>query len=151
MLHHRLYLDVEFNGHAGALLSLAIADPGGVHWYGVLEQPVAFPFNDWVRDNVVPVLHKMGSRLFDTREALRQDLIGYLRWRQGSTIVADSSIDIRHLMSLFEGDTYAESWQDARFKLDLIVTPTGEPKPAIPHNALSDAVALMAWDLARAQ
>jgi hypothetical protein len=29
--------------------------------------------------------------------------------------------------------------------MQLIVTPPGEPKPKIPHNALSDAVALMQW------
>lgn len=145
----RLYVDSEFNSHGGALISLAIADPGGVHWYGILQQPFDFLWNHWVLENVVPVLYKMGSRTFPTAAAMREDLIGYLRWRQGSTIVADWPGDIRHLLALFEGPTYAESWRDARFKFDLIVTPDGEPKPEIPHNALSDAIALMRWDQAQ--
>lgn len=147
----RLFLDCEFNGHGGDLISLAIADPGGVHWYGILQQPFDFLFNDWVMQNVVPVLHKLPGRTFENHEALRDSLIDYLAIRQGSTIIADWPGDIRHLLSLFEGNTYEESWRDVRMKFQLITTPDGEPRPAIPHNALSDAIALMEWDQAAGQ
>lgn len=143
----RIYVDTEFLGHGGPLLSLAIADPGGVHWYGVLPWPDSI--DPWVKENVIPKLFLMPPTFAPgeliTPERFRESLLEYLRWRQGATIVADWPGDIRHLLALFEGPTYAKSWCP-RFKLQLVITPDGQPQPAIPHNALSDAIALMEWD-----
>lgn len=33
-MSQRLYLDTEFNGHGGELISLALAAEDGRHWYG---------------------------------------------------------------------------------------------------------------------
>ena len=50
-----LWLDTEFSGHNSAqLISLAIADPHGSHWYGVLPLPANV--DPWVAEHVVPRL-----------------------------------------------------------------------------------------------
>lgn len=151
-----LYLDTEFNGHGGELLSLAIADPGGVHWYGVLHHEPG-KLVPWVREHVEPLFFKLpstagrtlvgyGSPLMQPlkRSVFRTSLRQYLHWRQGSTIVADWPADIAYLLQEFVGESFDQAFCP-RMKFELIRTPEGEPKPEIPHNALSDAIALMEY------
>ena len=147
-----LWLDTEFSGHNSAqLISLAIADPHGGHWYGVLPLPANV--DPWVAEHVVPRLLDIPNvpMCYVPASAgpatFRASLIKYLRPRQGATIVADWPGDFRHLLAVFEGASFLESWCP-RFLFQLINTPPGEPKPETPHNALSDAIALMRWDMA---
>jgi hypothetical protein len=68
----------------------------------------------------------------------------YLQAREGATIWADWPADFQHLMEVMCGDHYGQSFM-IPCTMQLIVTPDGEPKPEIPHNALSDAIALRDW------
>ena len=143
-----LYLDTEFDGHNGELISLALAAEEGKHWYGInpdIDQPNADP---WVKDHVLPVLHAMpetaGVAGFSDRPEFRASLKEYLLARPGATIWADWPADFEWLMAAMCGDSYAESFM-IPCTMQLIVTPVGEPKPEVPHNALSDAIALMDW------
>jgi hypothetical protein len=75
---------------------------------------------------------------------LRFSLKEYLLSRSGATIWADWPDDFGWLMRLMSGPSYAESFM-IPCTMQLIVTPPGEPKPEHPHNALSDAIALLQW------
>ena len=139
-----LYLDCEFNGHGGELISLALADERGAasdHWYGVW--PLPENVHPWVAENVIPKLGMVPCQPGLCRLALRE----YIKHRSGDgrlTIWADWPDDFAHLMRVMSGPSYDESWMvDCTMK--LITTPPGEPKPETPHNALSDAIALMRW------
>ena len=142
-----LFLDCEFNGHGGELISLALAAPDGKHWYGIW--PLALDkLNPWVTQNVVPVLNAMPTTLEletgeqFTAETLRFSLHEYLHFRSGAIVYADWPDDFAHLMRIMSGPSYEKSWiVDIGMQL-LIGT---DPKPEIPHNALSDAIALMHW------
>lgn len=143
-----LYLDVEFDGHGGPLVSLALAAPDGKHWYGVWPTAV-YAKTPWVRDHVVPYLSvytegAVNLRPDDTmtQEMLRSSLHEYLMPRSGWIIYADWPGDFAHLMRLMEGPSYEQHWV-VDIGMQLLVE--SDPKPEIPHNALSDAIALMHW------
>jgi hypothetical protein len=141
-----LYLDTEFDGHGGSLISLALASDDGAHWYGVhpdVDQPNATP---WVKEHVLPLLRAMPETAggFGDEPEFRASLKEYLLTRSGATIWADWPDDFAHLMRLMSGPSYPDSFM-IPCTMHLVVTPDGEPKPVIPHNALSDAVALRDW------
>ena len=69
-----LYLDTEFNGFKGELISLALFNVDGNHFYEVLELPADYCVHPWVKANVVPVLNKKWC----TSMFLRHSLINYL-------------------------------------------------------------------------
>ena len=136
-----LYLDTEFDGHAGALVSLALAGDDNSQLYGIFD---AFCGDPWVAENVAPKLYALKPTLSGGRDVLRFSLKEYLKQREGCTIWADWPADFEHLTRLMCGDHYSESFM-IPCTMQMIVTPVGEPKPAIPHNALSDAIALRDW------
>ncbi len=143
-----LYLDTEFDGHGGKLLSLALAADDGTSWYGI--HPDTWrqqTFNPWVAEHVVPLLRAMprtASFFEEDDGAFRASLKEYLLSRADCTIWADWPDDFAHLMRLMSGPSYPDSFM-IPCTMQLIVTPDGEPRPEHPHNALSDAIALMRW------
>lgn len=132
----RLYLDTEFNGFHGNLVSLALAAPDGEHWYEVLPYPKKW--ESWVADNVVPHLGKkpIPPEQFGIR------LRTYLQARPGCTIYADWPTDFEHLLAVMRGEHYADFWQ---VECQMVLLTGTDPQSVVPHNALSDAIALMEW------
>jgi hypothetical protein len=145
-----LYLDTEFDGHGGKLISLALAADDGTRWYAIHPSVWALQtFDPWVAEHVMPdavlkALPRTASFFGETEAEFRASLRAYLEPRPGATIWADWPDDFGWLMSLMSGPSYADSFM-IRCTMQLIETPPGEPKPEIPHNALSDAIALMRW------
>src|SRR5690554_6647523 len=100
----RLYLDTEFNGHNGELISLALAAEDGRHWYGYWGSPA--PIESWVQVHVMPYimaheplnLMRGSSIAVPDRALFRASLLEYLASRVGSTIYADWPDDFAHLM-----------------------------------------------------
>lgn len=128
-----LYLDCEFNGHEGELISLAlVSDHDDVEFYEVLQLPeVVHP---WVREHVVPLLNKPAV---DHGE-FRQKLWSFLRRGSRQDIVADWTQDFVHLLEEITMPDGVRLNVDFNMRLvsDL------DCRPAVPHNALSDARAL---------
>ena len=136
-----LYLDTEFDGHGGSLISLALAGDDGKNWYGIFN---AYCGNEWVAEHVAPKLYAMKPTIQGDHDVLRFSLNEYISARLGCTIWADWPADFEHLMHLMCGPDYSSSFM-IPCTLKLINTPDGEPKPEHPHNALSDAIALRDW------
>jgi len=137
----KLYLDTEFNGHGGELISLALASTSGKHFYG--ELPVPDRVEPWVESNVVPILKNRAEPLLQFRMRLRE----YLKAREGCKIYADWPADFQYLMDLMCGVEFQDSWM---ITCQMILLRDTDPKPKLPHNALSDAIALMEWHRERA-
>lgn len=136
-----LYLDTEFDGHGGDLISLALAGADGSRWYGIFN---AYCGNDWVAEHVAPMLYAMHPTISGDDETLRFSLHEFLISHPNATIWADWPADFEHLMRLMRGRTFDESLvMDVSMR--LIRSPVGEPRPEFPHNALSDAIALCKW------
>lgn len=133
-----LYLDTEFNGFGGQLISLALATSSGSgkHFYSVL--PLPDRVNPWVAEHVVPLLEQKPESLIMMRHRLRE----YLQRREPVTVYADYPADFLHLLELMTGAAFADSWAA---DLTMVLLRHTEPKPEIPHNALSDAIALRDW------
>ena len=134
-----LYLDCEFNGFHGELISLALASTTGKHWYNARELPKSI--DPWVKEHVVPFIFRqpVDDHFF------KQSLWEYLRTHQDEDIIADWPEDFGHLMHwLVEPNGIMPN-----LELHMNLIRSGELKPDIPHNALSDAIALMQWHISK--
>ena len=136
----RLYLDTEFNGHGGQLITMAIAAPDGVHWYGCWPLPQRI--DAWVKENVIPRIDYASWPTRSSEPILRASLYEYLREREGAILYADWPADFMYLLQQMCGPRYDVAFVvDIRMRL-LRVT---DPKSSVPHNALHDAIGLLSW------
>lgn len=129
----RLWLDAEFNGFQGPLISLAVVDEEGREWYEVLtcESPVP-----WVEAHVMPVLHKRAT----TSSRLAKSLATWLRKYPRIHVMADWPEDLAHFCSaLVTGPGSAYVVPPLTMELLRVSVPLAS---AVPHNALEDARAL---------
>lgn len=145
-----LYLDTEFNGHGGKVISLAIASPTGENFYGLWNLVTLPELHPWVKEHVLPVLSRTSrdgppaSFPTDPQRALQ----AYLLHHPGAHIYADWPADFSHFLECLTGPTFEQAL-NYQCTMHLIQTPPGEPVPEVPHNALSDAIALMKWHQSR--
>ena len=136
----RVWIDTEFNGFGGELISLALVDHLGQSVYFALpcEKPV-----DWVAANVIPVLGITPT----TRRAAQASVRMFLHRFSSVCIVANWPDDIKHFCA-FMVDGPAELLElpplDFELRLDLATIASAQP-----HNALSDARALSELDMTR--
>jgi hypothetical protein len=132
----RLFLDTEFNGFMGPLMSLALVpeDEKIRTFYKELE--VTGQIEPWVKENVVP--HMMLAPC--TYNQFQQELAEYL-WEVGDcTIVADWPDDIRHLCeSLIVGPGMSIP---IMYKINFLLDTGIKYESQVPHNALYDAIAI---------
>jgi hypothetical protein len=132
----RIFLDTEFNGFYGKLMSMALVpeDPSQPEFYVELE--MFDQLNPWVRENVAPKLNSIPKN----RAEFQNDLANYL-WNCGEcVIVADWPDDIRHFCeSVITGPGMTINlFNSIKFELDLTI----QYESLVPHHALHDARAI---------
>jgi hypothetical protein len=137
-----LFLDTEFNSHRGSLISLAlVSDIDGHEFYGVLPPPANV--HPWVAEHVMPLL----DREPEPENVFRARLAIYLQRHSGEDIVADWPEDFMHLLDMIT----MPDGQRVNVDFDMRLVSGMDCKPDRPHNALSDARALMfAWKIKQA-
>lgn len=153
----RYFLDTEFNGWRGALLSLALVpDDGGEEFYVTIH--CAEPIELWVQENVIPYLDMVPPHLTSSR-LMRNDAAHELSaWlmreqdrafsaRQGAPvqfeIVADWPEDISQICNLLTiGPGLSVDVPPITFSLLRIPGYSTAANSKVPHNALYDARAL---------
>lgn len=133
----RLFIDTEFNGFGGELISLAIVSEDGEQWYGVRSIPE--DVEPWVAENVIPVLHAEPIG----REFFHASLRVFLEKFDRPTVYADWYTDLAHFFAAMAGKDHADSFSFPCTAVLLEDAPT--PASAIPHNALADARAIRDW------
>jgi len=134
----RIFVDCEFNGFDGALISMALVpeDASIEPWYECMEP---FLWHEWVLANVRPVL---GKEPVSNRD-FRTSFLSYIQRFNNPTICADWYTDLVHFFSMFAGEDHTDSVGYA-CKAELVLIDNYES--AIPHNALEDAKAIRrAW------
>ena len=141
----RYFLDTEFNGFGGALLSLALVpEDGGDEFYVTLDCPV--PLHSWVERNVLPYLDTVPEGLRTarlSREVAAEALAAYLAGDPAAEIVADWPEDIAHFcMLLTTGPGQMVAVGSPRFLLVPLPGFSTAANSVVPHNALHDARAL---------
>lgn len=145
MAEKRIYIDCEFDGHNGALLSIALVREHGT---SIHIQTTATARDPWVIANVVPL---MDSNEAGTRAVADPDNVGelireFMADDTSPVIVADSPVDIARfctaLMTNEDGGYEPNVWDRMSFEVhDVDCYPTTLPG-AVQHNAWWDAMAL---------
>ena len=141
----RYFLDCEYNGFGGALLSLALVpEDGGEELYLVLE--CYDRIEPWVERNVQPYLDHVPDGLklpVMGREAAARAIAMYLGHDEAIEIIADWPSDIAlfcDLLSIAPGRIVAVP--ELRFRMVRLGSFSPAENSAVPHNALHDARAL---------
>jgi hypothetical protein len=140
----RYFLDTEFNGFGGALLSLALVPEDGSEFYATLS--FDGDFHPWVERHVVPYLDHVPVGLVAPRLSRR-----------------DAAIELSHYLAADPHPVMVADWpEDIAQFCNLLMTGPGEMVPvpplgfdlvplggfstaansAVPHNALHDARSL---------
>ncbi|HUG45709.1 MAG TPA: hypothetical protein VMK31_04245 [Sphingomicrobium sp.] len=140
----RYFLDTEYNGIGGALLSLALVPDDGEELYLTLKTDEKLV--DWVEKNVVPYLDMVPHELkwprlsrSDAAAALER----YLRHDRDIVIIVDWPEDIAKFCDLMitgQGDMI--DVRQVTFRLLPLANFSTARSSEVPHNALHDARAL---------
>ncbi len=149
--HVTYYLDCEFDGHLGELISLALVSPTRRPLYWVSHDFLhgyRFPRDSWVGENVLPFLMDVSESTLEISISQQTSLGGKLRKAldhgRPFRVIADCSIDhayftralhttSRGAYESFQGD-FEMHVKDVDWKSELI---------GRQHNAFNDASALM--------
>jgi hypothetical protein len=139
----RYFLDTEFNGFGGELLSVGLAAEDGEDYYVVL--PIKQPYEEWVERHVVPYLRSVPPMLLNVldREAAAHDVAAYLRNDSDPLIIADWPEDIALFCRLLLiGASDIVDVSHLRFEFRRTPGFSTARNSKVPHNALHDARAL---------
>jgi hypothetical protein len=153
----RYFLDTEYNGWGGALLSLALVpEDGGQEFYITLDWD--FPLEAWVERNVVPYLDTVPEALVSQRlkreDAARALSAWLIREHDSQSfahhpdpvvfeLVADWPEDISHVCTLVTiGPGSMVELPPITFALVELPGFSTAANSKVPHNALHDARAL---------
>jgi hypothetical protein len=141
----RYFLDTEFNGFGGALLSLALVpEDGGEEFYVALECNA--PLDPWVERHVVPFLDMVPEPLKCPRlprGAAAEALGAWLALDSAPDIVADWPEDLAQFsMLLVTGPGLMVSVPPLTLRLISLHGFSTAANSVVPHNALHDARAL---------
>lgn len=141
----RYYLDCEYNGFGGDLISLALVpDDGGEEFYAVLDS--TGPPNAWVEKNVIPYLHHVPEGLKGPPLSRHEAAVVLAAWLTGLReveLVADWPDDIAlfcRLLTIGEGEIVPVP--PMTFRLVRLPGFSTARHSAVPHNALHDARSL---------
>ncbi|WP_345195915.1 hypothetical protein [Kistimonas scapharcae] len=138
----KLFIDCEWNGHQGSLISMALVAEDGDFFYEVLECPEP---TDWVRVNVMPVLGKAPVSKDEFTELLRE----FLGRFPGDSleVIADWPEDIKHFcdaLIAYERRNIGPGSFCITIDRELF-----NSQSRVPHNALEDAIANRHYFLGR--
>lgn len=140
----RYFLDTEFNGFDGELISLALVpEYGDQEFYVVLPLPA--DIHPWVAQNVIPYLGSVPEALFNRLDRITaaHELAAFLGADRDPLIVADWPDDIALLCRLLLTGP-AEIVEVGSLRFEFIRSPgfSTAVNSRVPHNALHDARAL---------
>ena len=135
----KLFLDCEFNGFGGELLSIAIVPEAGNAFYRIVadtkEPPTA-----WVSENVIPILGAFrGASAAVSLAALRLQLQAYLMYFGSIHVVADWPEDIIHFCKLILTDVPGQRINTPPLTMEIVRV---DAASELPHNALADAIGI---------
>ena len=141
----RYFLDTEFNGFGGALLSVALVPADGSEEFYVTIAHDG-PFNPWVERHVVPFLDIVPAALAAprlSRLAAAGALAAWLDHDPAPEIIADWPEDLAQLaMLLVTGPGRMQSVPPLTLRFEPLNNFSTAANSAVPHNALHDARAL---------
>ena len=140
----RYFLDTEYNGWGGALLSLALVPEDGAELYLTLDW--SGPLEPWVEKNVLPYLDMVAASLVSPRMSradAARTIAHYLAGDPEPLIVADWPEDIALFNALLvTGPGVMAEVPGLKFEFVPLTGFSTAANSKVPHNALHDARAL---------
>ena len=140
----RYFLDTEYNGIGGALLSLALVPDEGEELYLTFKTDESIV--EWVERHVVPYLDSVPHELACPRLARDEGakaLEHYLRHDDDALIVVDWPEDVAQFCNLMvTGPGDMVDIRHLTFRLVPLSNFSTAENSRVPHNALHDARAL---------
>ena len=129
-----LFLDCEFNGDNGFLISMGFVSLDGTQeFYEVVEHG---PTNEWVTENVIPILNKPAI----SKETFKEKLTAFLLQFPSIQIIVDHGSDAWYFADYLKG---IEGKRAIEIPVDIRIDSTLTAKHStLLHNALEDAKAL---------
>lgn len=143
----RYYIDCEFDGHNGDLLSMALVSEVGdsIHIQADVD-----PADLWVRQNVLPLMdsHKAPKSAKAYLHEVGSVIRAFIGDDVSPTIIADSPVDIgrfcRALSTGPDGQWASADYPEMRFEVHNVDCYPTALEGAVQHNAWWDAMALRA-------
>jgi len=140
----RYFVDTEYNGWGGALLSLALVPEDGEELYLTLDWDG--PLEEWVERNVIPYLDMVPEQLVSPRMSradAARTIAHYLAGDPDPLIVADWPEDLALLNALLvTGPGVMAEIPRLSFRFEALACFSTAANSKVPHNALHDARAL---------
>ena len=141
----RYFLDTEYNGFGGDLLSLALVpEDGSEEFYVTLD--CGAPIDPWVERHVVPFLDMVPEGLQSPRlqrQAAAEALASWLAHDEAPDIIADWPEDLAQIaMLLVTGPGMMVQVPPLSLHLVTLHGFSTAANSVVPHNALHDARAL---------
>ncbi len=137
----RYYIDCEFDGYRGPLLSMALVRDDGESRYWVA--PPVTPITDpWVYENVVPIIYNCPAKPWPN-EALSEMIQTFLDGDRNPVIIADWPDDIRYFCeAIITGPGEMIHVPGLTFEMHRVDAYPTTLEGAVQHNAWWDAMAL---------
>ncbi len=141
------YIDSEFDGHNGPLLSIAMVREDG---RSIHVATWADAQDHWVKANVVPILDSHRADIHGTTgaDSVGKMLRGFIGDCQNPTIIADSPVDIarfcRAISTGEDGGWHSTGYEGMTFIVRNVDCYPTALTGAVQHNAWWDAMALRA-------
>lgn len=137
----KYFLDTEFDGD---LISLALVCEDGQELYMCRDRIDRMAVNEWVRENVLPVIDAPGAHAAPLEPKWFGKIVAdFLVGDPSPVIVADWPEDIAHFCRcLLTGPGMMLNIQRLRFELVRVYSYPTDLEGAVQHNALWDARAL---------
>lgn len=140
----RYYLDTEFNGYEGVLISMALLRDDGEYLYVILPRPANV--TDWVREHVMTVLEAVPSgtkakKLMHSQ--LGQAIEDFLKGDEDPIIITDWPDDITYFCeNILTGPGTMINIPRLSVRMHRVDAYPTSIIGAVQHNALWDALAL---------
>lgn len=129
-----IFIDTEFNGYKGDLISIALVAESENWFYGVL--PLPDKADPWVAEHVVPKLTFPAQPL----EVVRSEMVAWLQQFDRVHLIADWPEDITHFLHLLvTGPGFRVGPNHYTMEVDSRLNSN---QSVIPHSALHDAMAI---------
>jgi hypothetical protein len=143
----RYYLDTEFNGHDGDLLSIGlVSEDLQKHFYGIREYR-RIAVHPWVKENVYPVLKSVPSFVdtayFADSPSLGKAIAKFLENDSDPVIITDWPEDIAYFCkALITSPGWMVDIRALKFEMYCVNAYPTALADAVQHNAWWDAMAL---------
>ena len=139
----KFYLDCEFNGFGGELISMALVSSDRKEYFYEVIPYDGFVIDPWVQEHVIPALYRKPTGSF---AEFKHKLGVFIRKHAVDnqiTIIADWPEDIKYFCdALIIGPGRSIITPNITFELDRTGLVDTSEYSALPHNALEDARAL---------